>query len=212
MSLRLRALLLLWSIEGTTLLVIILASTGYLYRDGIGDIDRRASETVRIVRNALTDAMIERNNLLAGEIAAGVFYDLTDIDRLIVVTDDGEVLARITRGHLMSSDNHIQVSSPVFISGNCFGLVDVDYSIEDALEDAMSHAWALGSFAVMGMSLSGMVAWATLSKWSDTISRVHGGLRAIVSGSAPSEARYEGHNELGMLVDSYNDLIREMKG
>lgn len=211
MSLRVRAALLLLGIEGGTMLLIIIASTGYLFRDGMGDIDRRAQETSAIVRVALAGPMYDRNEYLILATAHDVFSWIEDVDRIDVTDEGGEVLASFQRGHNLTSSDHIAVSSPIYLGETCFGLVDIVYSIEDAKRDAQSHVWALGSFAILGMACSGMVAWFTLSRWSEMISTVQQGICKIAEGDPPEEfVDYHKDDELGKLVYSYNKLINQM--
>ena len=211
MSIRFRAILLLWSIEGGTLIVIILASTGYLYHDGLGDIEGRASDTIQILRNGLTEPMISKNYLLAEYVARTAFDEILVLDRITVTNEEGEVVADYQRMRNTYSNRHLRVSSPVFLADNCFGVVDVIYSTEYAIRDAQEHAIVLAAFALIGMSLSGVAAWYTLSRWAATISTVQQGINRIASGDAPEEfITYNKDNELGRLVYSYNKLINQM--
>ena len=211
MSIRSRAILLLWSIEGGTLVIIIAASTGYLYQDGIGDIARRASETVQLLRNSLTEPMISRNYELAQYVARTAFDEILVLDRLIVVNNEGDVIADYQRGHNLYSQNHLTVSSPIFLADNCFGVVDASYSTEYALVDAREHATVLSAFAVIGMACSGMVAWYTLSKLAETIGVVQSGISRLAAGEAPEEfVEYHKDNELGRLVFAYNRLVNQV--
>ena len=211
MSIRFRAILLLWSIEGGTLIIIIAASTGYLYQDGVGDIAHRASETVQLLRNSLTEPMISRNYELASYVARTAFDEILVLDRLIVVNNEGDVISDYQRGHNLYSTNHITVSSPIFLADNCFGVVDASYSTEFALMDAREHATVLSAFAVIGMACSGIVAWYTLSKWAETIGGVQHGICQIAEGETPAEfVEYHKDDELGKLVYSYNRLINQV--
>lgn len=211
MSIRSRAILLLWSIEGGTLIIIIAASTGYLYQDGIGDIARRASETVQLLRNSLTEPMISRNYELAKYVARTAFDEILVLDRLIVVNNEGDVIADYQRGHNLYSQNHLTVSSPIFIADNCFGVVDAIYSTEYALMDAREHATVLSAFAVIGMACSGLISWYTLSKWAATINVMQSGISRLAAGETPEEfVEYHKDNELGRLVFAYNRLINQV--
>ena len=211
MSLRVRAILLLWGIEGGTLTLVVLISAGYLFRDGLGDIDRRAQETSAIVRVSLAGPMYERNALLVRETAHDVFSWIEDVDSIEVTDEAGEVLASFQRGHNLTSTDHIVVSSPIYLASTCFGVVDVTYSLDDAKRDARSHIWALGSFALMGMACSGLFAWFTLSRWAEMISVVQHGICKIAEGETPKEfVEYHKDDELGRLVYSYNKLINQM--
>lgn len=211
MSIRSRAILLLWSIEGGTLVIIIAASTGYLYQDGVGDIERRASETVQLLRNSLTEPMISKNYELANYVARTASDEIPVLDRLIVVNNEGDVIADYQRGHNLYSQNHLTVSSPIFIADNCFGVVDAIYSTEYALMDAREHATVLSAFAVIGMACSGIVAWYTLSKWAETIGVVQSGISRLAAGEAPEEfVEYHKDNELGRLVFAYNRLVNQV--
>lgn len=212
MSLRVRAILLLWGIEGGTLTLVVLVSAGYLFRDGLGDIDRRAQETSTIVRASLAGPMYDRNALLVRETANDVFSWIEDVDSIEVTDEAGEVLASFQRGHNLTSTDHIVVSAPIYLASNCFGVVDVTYSLDDAKRDARSHVWALGSFALMGMACSGMVAWYMLSKWAEMIHVVQTGICQIAAGDMPEEfVDYRKDDELGRLVYSYNRLINQMR-
>lgn len=211
MSLRVRAILLLWGIEGGTVLLIVLASTGYLFRDGLGDIDRRAQETSAIVRVALAGPMYDRNDLQIRATAHDVFTWIEDLDRIEVYSEEGEVLASFQRGHNITTNDHISVSSPIYLGETCFGIVDIVYSVEDAKKDAQSHIWALGSFAILGMACSGMVAWFTLSRWAEMINTVRHGICKIAEGDPPEDfVEYHKDDELGKLVYSYNKLINQV--
>lgn len=211
MSLRVRAILLLWGIEGGTVLLIVLAFTGYLFRDGLGDIDRRAQETSAIVRVALAGPMYDRNDLQIRATAHDVFTWIEDLDRIEVYSEEGEVLASFQRGHNITTNDHISVSSPIYLGETCFGIVDIVYSVEDAKKDAQSHIWALGSFAILGMACSGMVAWFTLSRWAEMINTVRHGICKIAEGDPPEDfVEYHKDDELGKLVYSYNKLINQM--
>lgn len=211
MSIRFRAILLLWSIEGGTLMVIIAASTGYLYHDGIGDIESRASDTIQILRNGLTEPMISKNYLLAEYVARTAFDEILVLDRITVTNEEGDVVANYQRMRNTYSNRHLLVSSPVFLADNCFGVVDAIYSTEYAIRDAQEHGIVLAAFALIGMSLSGVAAWYTLSRWAATISTVQQGINRIASGDTPDEfVEYNKDNELGRLVYSYNKLINQM--
>jgi len=211
MSLRLRALLILWSIEGGTFLIIILASSGYLYRDGIGDIERRARETALLLRSILIEPMLLDNPASASEIASNVFYDLPAIDRIKVQNNEGEVLAFRQRGHDITSDRHILVSAPVFLGETCFGIIDITYSTEWALADAREHAWVLSSFALFGMASSGLLTWLVTTRLVGTLRELSEGVTAIADGEMPAqEIKYNRDNELGRLVDNYNRLVENL--
>ena len=211
MSLRVRAILLLWGIEGGTLTLVVLVSAGYLFQDGLGDIDRRAQETSAIVRVSLAGPMYERNALLVRETAHDVFSWIEDVDSIEVTDEAGEVLASFQRGHNLTSTDHISVSSPIYLGETCFGIVEIVYSVEDAKKDAQSHIWALGSFAILGMACSGVVAWYTLSRWAELVNTVRHGICKIAEGEAPEEfVEYHKDDELGKLVYSYNKLINQM--
>lgn len=211
MSIRSRAILLLWSIEGGTLVIIIAASTGYLYQDGVGDIESRASDTIQILRNGLTDPMISKNYLLAEYAARTAFDEILVLDRITVTNAEGDVVADYQRMRNTYSERHLLVSSPVFLAENCFGVVDAVYSTEYAIRDAQEHAIVLAAFAIIGMACSGMVAWYTLSKWAETISDVQRGICQIASGDTPDEfLEYHKDNELGRLVFAYNRLINQV--
>lgn len=193
------------------MIVIILASTGYLYHDGIGDIESRASDTIQILRNGLTEPMISKNYLLAEYVARTAFDEILALDRITVTNEEGDVVADYQRMRNTYSKRHLLVSSPVFLAGNCFGVVDAIYSTENAIRDAQEHAVVLVAFALIGMSLSGVAAWYTLSRWAATISTVQQGINRIASGDAPEEfITYNKDNELGRLVYSYNKLINQM--
>lgn len=208
MSLRLRALLILWGIEGATLLVVILSSAGYLYRDGIGDIELRARETALLLRSLLTEPMLVANPESVNEIASNAFYDLFAIDQIHVTNTEGAVLAHRQRGHDITSDNHIHISSPVFLGETCFGLIDITYSTENALVDAREHVWVLGSFALFGMACSGLITWQVLTKSLYVLEELNTGVVAMVTGYPPEPvAGYNKDNELGKLVANYNMLI-----
>lgn len=213
MSTRSRAILLLWGIEGGTLLVIILASSGYLYQDGVGDIERRASEAVQILRNALTDSMLVRDDEVTRYVARTAFDELDVIDRITVTNTEGDVVSDIQRGHNLISGNHITVSSPVFITSNCFGVVDVVYSTESALLDAREHAVVLSSLAVFGMGCSGLTAWVLLSRMVMAIDSVSNGIVGLSIGYEPDPIKpYPVDNELGKLVANYNQLVSTLHG
>lgn len=208
MSLRLKGLLILWGIEGLTLLVVVLSSAGYLYRDGVGDIELRARETALLLRSLLTEPMLLSNPESVNEIASNAFYDLFAIDQIQVVTPVGDVLAYRQRGHNITSDNHIRVSSPVLLGSENFGTIDVTYSTENALMDAREHIWVLGSFALFGMACSGWLTWHALTKSMYVFEELTTGVVSLATGYPPEPVTsYDKDNELGRLVSSYNTLI-----
>lgn len=211
MSLRARVLLMLWSIEGITLFVVILFSVNYLYRHSLENIEERAREAALLLRSAVGESLMLENYPSVDEVARVAFFDLPVLDAIRVVSEEGDILADRQRGHQLLSDKHILISAPIFLGSHCFGVIDVSYSTEDALDDAWEHIMILSAFALFGMACSGLAAWEVTSRFVMAIKAIDAGVQVLAAGDMPDPLAIKAvDSELGNLVTSYNLLIAKL--
>lgn len=208
MSLRTRILLILWAIEGITLGIIITGHITYLYREELNDAGEHARETSILLRTTLGEGLITKNFLLVEEVARIAFIDSTFLDRITVTDELGELITDHIKGHFITSDHNIEVSAPIFVGSNCFGIVTIVYSTERLLKDLKKHTFVLSSIALFGMAVSGLIAWKILSKVVLTLQELNDGVQSLSVGITPLPIEsYCKDNELGALVESFNQLI-----
>lgn len=199
-------------IEAVTLAIVAGVSAAYLYHTGMDQLEIRARETAVLLRTAIGESLMVRNLPSVGEIVDSAFYDLPAVDRILVVDEMGQELARKKRGHALITGGHITLSESIELGSVEFGKVTVCYSTQAVVDAVRRRLVLLGSISLLSIALSAVVTGHFTGKITAALAAMEQGLTAINTGQAPQEAKYGKGNELGRLVDSYNRLIMSMKG
>ena len=212
MTLRLRAMLTLGLIEALTLTLVAGASAAYLYHTGMEQLELRARETAVLLRTAVGESLMIAHLPSVSEIVDSAFYDLPNVDRILVTDENGDELAKRKRGHALIPGGHITLTEAIELGSIEFGKVTVCYSTQSDVDAVREKMAVLSALSLLGISLSLIVTGHYTRILTVSLAEIEAGLAAINAGAAPADAGYDADNELGRLVASYNQLILNLKG
>ena len=209
MSLRLRAMLILGSIEAATMLVLVIASLTYLHRTGLDQAQQHAEDALRLIRAAVAESMFVVNTNSAREVIDSAFYEIPDISYLQIIGEDGEMLAEKRKGSDLTGRS-LYLHDSIELGGVEFGQLHMHWSTAAVTASVQRQSGLLGAFAALGLAVSGLVTWFAMGKLGDLLATMETGLRDLSSTSPTEPLPVPPGQELGRLVSAYNHLIERL--
>lgn len=209
MSLRVRAMLILGTIEAVTMLVIVVASLTYLHRAGLAQAQQHAEDALRLIRAAVEESLFVVNNNSAREVIDSAFSEIPDIAYLRITGDDGQTIAEKRKGSdLINRSLYLQDS--IELGGIEFGKLHMHWSTASVSAEVQRQSLILGAFALLGLAVSGLISWFALGRLTGLLSAMESGLKDLALQAPPEPLPVPPGQELGRLVSAYNHLIERL--
>lgn len=195
MSLRLRLGLTLVYSELIVITLILLLNMAYFDLSHSKRYLSRACEASRIITSLLNIQSINLSNI-------SDYYGLPDIDSITVTSLAGEYITN----NYSESNNFIRVDSTL----DTGAIVSINYSIDKLSGHVMEHTLISSLLSIFGSLVIAVVLWSTISKVVYTVVTVSNGIEKLITGIT-NPIKIDRSDELGTLVDSYNNLIHSIK-
>ena len=209
MSLRLRAMLILGSIEAATMMVLVVASLTYLHRTGLNQAQQHAEDALRLIRAAVAESLFVVNEHSAAEVIDSAFYEIPDISYLQIIGEDGKMLAEKRKGSDLTGRS-LYLHDSIELGGVEFGQLHMHWSTAAVTASVQRQSGLLGAFAALGLAVSGLVTWFAMGKLGDLLATMETGLRELSCATPTEPLPVPPGQELGRLVSAYNHLIERL--
>lgn len=204
-SLRVRAMLVIGGIELVTMTILILSGIIYLHQAGLTRIHQHAEDAMLLIRTSVAESLFVSNRYSAAEIIDSALYEIPSISYLQLIGEDGEIVAEKRRGSDLTG-GYLSLSSSIELGGVEFGKIHMHFSTAELKNSVQSQPLLLGGIALLGLAFSAGVSWFALGRLTALLETLASGLSEIGTG-APEPQEVPPGQELGKLVEAYNDLI-----
>ena len=208
MSLRIRAMVILGAIEAVTLAILIAASLTYLHRAGLTQAQQHA-EALRLIRAAVAESLFVGNEHSAAEVIDSAFHEIPAITYLQITGDDGRLIAEKRKGSDLTG-RALYLHDSIELGGVEFGKLHMHFSTAQVTAAVERQSLILGSFALVGLAVSGLITWFATGKLAELLQAMESGLKDLAGQAPPDPLPVPPGQELGRLVSAYNHLIERL--
>ena len=172
MSLRIRAMVILGTIEAVTLIIIVVASLTYLHRAGLAQAQQHAEDALRLIRAAVAESLFVVNEHSAAEVIDSAFHEIPAITYLQITGDDGRMIAEKRKGSDLTG-RALYLHDSVEFGGVEFGKLRLHFSTAQVSAAVERQSLILGSFALVGLAVSGLITWFATGKLAELLLQRH---------------------------------------
>ena len=211
MSLRARAMLILGSIEILTTLAIILSASIYLHRAGLAQAQQHAEDALRLIRAAVAESLFVVNENSAAEVIGNAFYEIPSISYLQIVGEGGQVIAEKRKGLDLTGDS-LHLIDSIELGGIQLGTLHLHFSTQAITAIVRRQTLIMVGFAAVGLVISSLLMWAVMGRLGDVLASMESGLQDLVRKNQADSLPIPPGQELGRLVQAYNNLIERLHG
>lgn len=209
MSLRVRAMVILGTIEATMLIIIVVASLTYLHRAGLTQAQQHAEDALRLIRAAVAESLFVVNEHSAAEVIDSAFHEIPAITYLQITGDDGRIIAEKRKGSDLTG-RALYLHDSVEFGGVEFGKLRLHFSTAQVSAAVERQSLILGSFALVGLAVSGLITWFATGKLAELLQAMESGMKDLAAEAPPETLPVPPGQELGRLVSAYNHLIERL--
>jgi methyl-accepting chemotaxis protein len=211
MSIRLKIVLFSTFIEIITITTIIVFSLIYYHNTHLIQYETKVIDVSRLISVSIRESLSVEHFLSTHEIIDSIFFEIPEVDNIILQDYDGEIIEQKQRGRNLISNKHIVIDSTICIGNNIIGLLRINYSTENLFNEVLQHAIFLLSLGIFGSSLSSFLLFKIVSKITETIKEVSISVETLLAGKNPDTIISNNEDELGHLIDNYNKLIKTLR-
>ena len=223
MSFRLKTILGIALIEALLLSVLIISGLYYLSSSNATQLSQRAHTTAKLVATMTADAVVALDLATLDSLVESTLRN-RDIVYLRIKNDTGNVLSQGGVEEALNekfkydksiddtaSDQRLDISAPITISGKKFGSVELGLSTK-ALQSTMSKAfqWMAG-IAISEMALVALMGLALGTYLTRQLNKLQEGAKRVASGELGHNIPIKGDDELADTARSFNRMSSSLK-
>lgn len=141
------------------------------------------------------------------EIIESAFFEIPEIDNMILTDNEGEILGQKRRGRDLISNNNVTVDNTICIGDNILGFLTVTYNTDSLHKEIFDQIFVSSAIGLLGIALSSIVLFNVMSKITTVIHDVNSNVELMIEGNKPEIIISQRSDELGDLVNNYNKLV-----